>query len=68
MDESSATPAFSADGSQLRVSRDDGSVLTWDLDPASWVATACRLAGRDLTQEEWRTYLPNRPYTRTCVT
>ena len=37
------------------------------LDPAVWLATACRIAGRDLTRDEWRTYLPDRPYRRTCL-
>jgi class 3 adenylate cyclase/WD40 repeat protein len=40
--------------------------LFLDLDPDSWRATACRLAGRDLTREEWETYLPGEPYRRTC--
>jgi class 3 adenylate cyclase/WD40 repeat protein len=45
----------------------DGSVVSWDLEPSSWLATACRLAGRDLTEAEWRQYLPDRPYRRTCA-
>ena len=62
----SGGPAFSKDKKQLLIAGPDGSILTWDLDPGSWVATACRLAGRDLTEQEWRTYLPNRPYQRVC--
>ncbi|MEY2415592.1 MAG: hypothetical protein QOH53_926, partial [Ilumatobacteraceae bacterium] len=27
--------------------------LFWDLDPQHWVEAACRLAGRNLTREEW---------------
>jgi hypothetical protein len=27
----------------------------WDLDPDHWLDAACRLAGRDLTREEWDT-------------
>jgi DNA-binding SARP family transcriptional activator/WD40 repeat protein len=37
------------------------------LEPAVWLATACRIAGRDLTRDEWRTYLPDTPYRRTCA-
>ncbi|HEU5242497.1 MAG TPA: WD40 repeat domain-containing protein, partial [Ornithinibacter sp.] len=59
-------PAFSADGSSLTLAGVEGSVLTWSLDPRSWVATACRLAGRDLTEQEWRSYLGERPYERVC--
>ena len=59
-------PAFSADNSSLLLAGDDGSVLTWNLDPRSWMATACRLAGRELTEQEWRSYLGDRPYERVC--
>jgi hypothetical protein len=38
----------------------------WNADPKSWVTTACRIAGRNLTQAEWHQYLPDRPYQRTC--
>lgn len=31
-----------------------------------WKRHACRVAGRDLTREEWREVLPNRPYRRVC--
>ncbi len=32
-------------------------VLRWRFDSDSLVATACRLAGRELTEEEWRTFV-----------
>ena len=32
----------------------DGAVYTWDTLPESWVAAACAIAGRNLTEEEWR--------------
>jgi hypothetical protein len=59
-------PGFSQHNQRLLFAGDDGSVLTWDLDPRSWVATACRLAGRTLTEQEWRTYLPERPFQPVC--
>jgi WD40 repeat protein len=40
--------------------------LLWDTDPTRWQATACRIAGRNLTQTEWREYIPSRPYQTTC--
>ncbi|WP_404384737.1 winged helix-turn-helix domain-containing protein [Knoellia locipacati] len=61
------SPSFSADSSTLSVASPDGSMVEWNLDPDSWITTACRLAGRELTEAEWRTYLPDRPFTRTCT-
>ncbi|MGA8980034.1 MAG: WD40 repeat domain-containing protein, partial [Pedococcus sp.] len=60
--------SFSTDGTQLLVAGTDGSVRSWDLDPASWVTAACRLAGRPLTEQEWRNYLPKRPFRQVCRT
>jgi WD40 repeat protein len=42
-----------------------GPVL-WDADPADWDATACRIAGRNLTRAEWEQYFSGRPYHVTC--
>jgi WD40 repeat protein len=42
-----------------------GPVL-WDADPADWAATACRIAGRNLTRTEWDQYFQGRPYHVTC--
>jgi WD40 repeat protein len=44
------------DGLEMAVSMPDGVTL-WDLDPAHQFEYACQLAGRDLTDAEWRTYL-----------
>ena len=43
-----------------------GTYMVWDLDPAHWASIACRIAGRNLTQDEWKEYLPDRPYQLTC--
>lgn len=40
---------------------------TYPLDPAVWLAEACAVAGRDLTETEWSRYLPDRPYEQTCT-
>ncbi|CAN7328223.1 nSTAND1 domain-containing NTPase [Knoellia sp. LjRoot47] len=61
------TPGFSDDGRRITFAGVSGSVRTWDLDPASWLATACRLAGRGLTEQEWRLHLPNRPFIPVCA-
>jgi WD40 repeat protein len=43
-----------------------GTDMVWDFNPASWELLACRLAGRNLMQTEWKQYLPGRQYERTC--
>ena len=43
----------------------DSPAKIWSLDPASWVDAACRLAGRNLTHEEWDSYIGDlAPYAR----
>jgi WD40 repeat protein len=41
-------------------------VMLWDVDPEDLLAQACRVAGRDLTAEEWDRALPGRTVPRTC--
>ena len=54
------------DGRELIVVLADG-LQVWDLDPDSQAEAACRIAGRDLTREEWDTYLGTiGPYRSTC--
>ena len=38
----------------------------YPLDVDQWLDYACQVAGRDLTPDEWASYLPDRPYHRTC--
>ena len=63
--------AFAADGRTLasglaRGARGGGIVL-WDVAPNSWARQACRIANRNLSWEEWQTYVgPDVPYHRTC--
>ena len=58
--------SLSPDGRELAVALADGLQL-WDLDPAAQAEAACRIAGRDLTREEWDTYLGAiAPYRSTC--
>jgi hypothetical protein len=44
------------DGLEVAIS-DAAGVMTWDLDPKHQFEAACRIAGRDLTADEWATYL-----------
>ena len=54
------------DGSELALALADG-VQLWDLDPANQADAACRIAGRDLTREEWDEHLGSiAPYRSTC--
>ena len=54
------------DGSAMVTGTTNGHAVAWDLDIADWADTACRLAGRNLTQSEWARYLPTEPYHTTC--
>jgi hypothetical protein len=48
------------------ITTDDGLVV-WDLDPDHWAEPACQLARRNLTRDEWETYIGDlATYRRTC--
>jgi DNA-binding SARP family transcriptional activator/WD40 repeat protein len=54
------------DGRQLAVVLADG-LQVWDLDREAQAVAACRIAGRDLTRQEWDTYFGAiGPYRSTC--
>jgi WD40 repeat protein len=48
--------ALSPDGSTLAVASEDDFVHTWTLDANDWIERACLLAGRNMTQAEWKLY------------
>jgi WD40 repeat protein len=59
--------AFRPDGKQLASADINGDVRLWDLDPAVWVASACALANRDLSEAEWERYVgADVPFQPTC--
>jgi WD40 repeat protein len=41
-------------------------IAFWEVDFDRWSSRACRLANRNLTPQEWSTYLGNRLYRKTC--
>jgi WD40 repeat protein len=55
---------FTLDGSLIVV--ENREVQVFPIDPQAWEARACRIAGRNLTRDEWDEVLPGRPYERTC--
>jgi hypothetical protein len=62
--------ALRPDGAVLAVETGDSAdtgIALWNLDPAAWVDAACAIAGRNLTHEEWSTYIGDlAPYSATC--
>ena len=48
--------ALRPDGKELAIGGGaSSSFAVWDLDPEHWVTAACKVAGRNLTREEWST-------------
>jgi hypothetical protein len=41
-------------------------ILVWELDPAVHARAACEIAGRELTEVEWRTCFGDDPQVETC--
>ena len=42
-------------------------MILWDLQPEHWVTAACAIAGRNLTKQEWDTYVGDLgAYEATC--
>jgi WD40 repeat protein len=66
--ETVGSAALSPDGRELAVATTDGVAL-WDLNSAHWVEAACRIASRNMTRDEWSTYIGDlAPYRQTCPT
>ncbi|MEW1868606.1 protein kinase [Streptomyces caelestis] len=57
--------AMAFDGDVLRV-LSGTRAHALDLNPDRLISTVCRKAGRDITREEWRSYVPDVPYHSVC--
>jgi len=62
---------FGPAGHLLATAAVDGSgrvsdTLLWDTAPSSWRSRLCMIVGRDLTRDEWNSYLPERQYQPVC--
>jgi hypothetical protein len=44
----------------------DRTIILWDISRESWRTRACRIANRNLTDGEWREFLGDERYRRTC--
>ena len=58
--------AYSPDGATLAVGDTGGMVRFWPASLSSWARQACRVANRNLTQQEWRQYLGDAQYHAIC--
>lgn len=59
--------SFTADDGREAIVATSSGVRRIRLDAIAWIATACALAGRDLTADEWRTFFGNEPRRPICT-
>jgi hypothetical protein len=57
---------FADDDRTVLAAGDDGTVLAWTADPGLMSARACLDVGDQITEAEWRQYLPTVPYQPPC--
>jgi WD40 repeat protein len=59
--------AFTVDGHWLVSSSWNDGAFVWDVSQESWSERACRIAGRNLTYDEWKHWIGDQPYGLTCA-
>jgi WD40 repeat protein len=60
------TSAYTPDGERIVSLFADGSGTVWPVSLAALMSHACAVARRNLTQEEWKRFVPSGGYQRTC--
>jgi WD40 repeat protein len=58
--------AFSPDGTAMATASSDGAVRVWPLRAQDLIDQACARLSRNLSRDEWRQYLADEPYRKTC--
>jgi hypothetical protein len=61
-----AAASFAADGWTVTLVSSTGQISHWDHRPGAARQAACRIAGRELSDDEWNQYLPNRARVKIC--
>jgi WD40 repeat protein len=56
----------SVSAAEVTAASRDRPARTYTLQPVHWLEHACAVAERDLTEDEWASYLGDRPYQQTC--
>jgi WD40 repeat protein len=57
---------YQPDGQTVLVAYPDGSAISYNTDPDTWLDHACAVASRNLTPAEWRDAIGDRPHRDTC--
>jgi WD40 repeat protein len=63
-----ASVGWHPDGDSVVIAYENGSVIQFSTDSAAWIEHACRVAGRNLSETEWRDAFGDRPHHDTCST
>jgi WD40 repeat protein len=66
-DEGWALLAWDRSGHRLAVLDNFGAGYLWDMSEDHWKTFACSVAGRTLSHDEWRQFLPDRSYAPACA-
>jgi WD40 repeat protein len=60
------TVTFSPDGKSLASAGYEHTILLQPIDVVAAQKQSCAIAGRSLTQAEWKQFIPGEPYHKTC--
>ena len=60
------SPSFTDGPDVVTIAAYDGTTYRWDTRIGSTLDFACRMAGRNLTDEEWKQAFGDRPFEKTC--